>query len=44
MKDVKKKHLEEIAARKIEEIRIEEERKLHNEIYDKWKSNWRDEL
>lgn len=44
MKDVKKKHLEEIVARKIEEIRIEEERKLHNEIYDKWKSNWRDEL
>ena len=44
MKDVKKKHLEKIAARKIEEIRIEEERKLHNEIYDKWKSNWRDEL
>ena len=44
MKDVKKKHLEEIAARKIEEIRIEEERKLHKEIYDKWKSNWRDEL
>jgi len=44
MKDVKKKHLEEIAARKIEEIRIEEERKIHNEIYDKWKSNWRDEL
>lgn len=44
MKDVKKKHLEKIVARKIEEIRIEEERKLHNKIYDKCKSNWRDEL
>ena len=44
MKDVNKKHFEEIAARKIEEIRIEEERKIHNEIYDKCKSNWRDEL
>ena len=44
MKDVRRKHLEEAAAKKIEEAKIEEERRLHKEIYDKWKSDWRDEL
>ena len=44
MKDVRRKHLEETAAKKIEEAKIEEERRLHKEVYDKWKSNWRDEL
>ena len=44
MKDVKRKHLEEAAAKKIQEAKIEEERKLHKEVYSKWKSDWRDEL
>ena len=44
MKDVRRKHLEEAAAKKIEEAKIEEERRLHKEVYDKWKSDWRDEL
>ena len=44
MKDVKRKHLEETAAKKIQEAKIEEERKLHKEVYNKWKSDWRDEL
>ena len=44
MKDVKRKHLEEAAAKKIEEAKIEEERRLHKEVYNKWKSDWRDEL
>ena len=44
MKDVKRKHLEEAAAKKIQEAKIEEERKLHKEVYNKWKSDWRDEL
>ena len=44
MKDVRRKHLEESAAKKIEEAKIEEERRLHKEVYDKWKSDWRDEL
>ena len=44
MKDVKKKHLEEAAAKKIQEAKIKEERRLHKEVYNKWKSDWRDEL
>ena len=44
MKDVRRKHLEEAAAKKIEEAKIEEERRLHKEVYNKWKSDWRDEL
>jgi len=44
MKDVRRKHLEEAAAKKIQEAKIEEERKLHKEVYNKWKSDWRDEL
>ncbi len=44
MKDVRRKHLEEAAAKKIQEEKIKEERKLHKEVYNKWKSDWRDEL
>ena len=44
MKDVKRKHLEEAAAKKIQEEKIKEERRLHKEVYNKWKSDWRDEL
>ena len=32
MKDVRRKHLEEAAAKKIEEAKIEEERRLHKRL------------
>ena len=35
MKDVRRKHLEEAAAKKIQEEKIKEERKLHKEVYNK---------
>ena len=44
MKDVKKRHLEETAAEKIKQKQIEEEKRLQKEIYDSWKSDWRQEL
>ena len=44
MKDVRRKHLEEAAAKKIQEEKIKEERRLHKEVYNKWKCDWRDEL
>ena len=44
MKDVKDRHLEEVAAEKIKQKQIEEEKRLQKEIYDSWKSDWRQEL
>ena len=44
IKDVRQRHLEEVAAKKIIEKQIEEEKRIHKEIYDAWKSNWRDDL
>ena len=44
MKDVKKRHLKERAAKKIKEERIKEEVKAIQEIAKKYKSNWREEL
>ena len=44
MKDVKKRHLEESAARKLEEKRIKEEIEQINSEYEKQKSDWREEL
>ena len=44
MKDVKKRHLEESAARKLEEKRIKEEIEQINSEYEKRKSDWRDDL
>ena len=44
MKDVKDRHLEEVAAKKIIEKKIEEEKRIHKEIYDAWKSDWRKDI
>ena len=44
IKDVRQRHLEEVVAKKIIEKQIEEEKRIHKEIYDAWKSNWRDDL
>ncbi len=44
MKDVKKRHLEETAAKKLEEKRLKEEAEQIKAEYEKWKSNWRDDL
>ena len=44
MKDVKKRHLKESAARKLEEKRIKEEIEQINSEYEKRKSDWRDDL
>ena len=44
MKDVKKRHLEETAAKKIKQKQIEEEKRLQKEIYDAWKSDWRKDM
>ena len=44
MKDVKKRHLEESAAKKLEEKRIKEEIEQINSEYEKRKSDWRDDL
>ena len=39
MKDVKKRHLEETAAKKLEEKRLKEEAEQIKAEYEKWKSN-----
>ena len=44
MKDVKKRHLEETAAKKLEEKRLKEEAEQIRAEYEKWKVDWRDEL
>jgi len=44
MKDVKKRHLKERAAKKIKEEKIKKEVKEIQEIAEKQKSNWREEL
>ena len=44
MKDVKKRHLEETAARKLEEKRLKEEAEQIRAEYEKWKVDWRDDL
>ena len=44
MKDVKKRHLKERAAKKIKEEKIKKEVKEIQEIAEKWKSNWKEEL
>ena len=44
MKDVKKRHLKERAAKKIKEEKIKKEVKAIQEIAEKWKSNWKEEL
>ena len=44
MKDVKKRHLEETAAKKLEEKRLKEEAEQIKAEYEKWKVDWRDEL
>ena len=44
MKDVKKRHLKERAVKKIKEEKIKKEVKAIQEIAEKQKSNWREEL
>ena len=44
MKDVKKRHLEETAAKKLEEKRLKEESEQIKAEYEKWKVDWRDDL
>ena len=44
MKDVKKRHLEETAAKKLEEKRLKEEAEQIKAEYEKWKVDWRDDL
>ena len=44
MKDVKKRHLEETAAKKLEEKKLKEETEQIKAEYEKWKVDWRDEL
>ena len=44
IKDVKQRHLEEYAAKKIIEKQIEEEKRIQKEIYDAWKSDWRKDI
>ena len=44
MKDVRKRHLEESAAKKLEEKRLKEEAEQIKAEYEKWKSNWRDDI
>ena len=44
MKDVKKRHLEETAVKKLEEKRLKEEAEQIKAEYEKWKSNWRDDI
>ena len=44
MKDVKKRHLEETAAKKLEEKRLKEEDEQIKAEYEKHKSNWREDL
>ena len=44
MKDVKRRHLKELAARKIKEEQDKKEEKIIQEIAKKHKSDWRKEL
>ena len=44
MKDVKRKHLEEIAAKKLKEERDKKEKELIKEISKQYKSDWKTEL
>ena len=44
MKDVKKRHLKELAARKIKEELDKKEEKVIQEMAKKHKSDWRNEL
>ena len=44
MKDVKRKRLEEIAAKKLKEERDKKEKELIKEISRKYKSDWKTEL
>ena len=44
MRDVKIRHLEETAAKKLEEKRLKEEVEQIKAEYEKWKVDWRDEL
>ena len=44
MKDVKKRHLEETAAKKLEEKKLKEEAEQIRAEYEKWKVDWRDDL
>lgn len=44
MKDVRKRHLEETAAKKLEEKKLKEEVEQINEEYEKQKSDWRKEF
>ena len=44
MKDVKKRHLEEVSVKKLEEKRLKEEAEQIRAEYEKWKVDWRDEL
>ena len=44
MKDVKRRHLKELAARKIKEEQDKKEEKIIQEIAKKYKSDWRKEL
>ena len=39
--DVKRKHLEEVAVKKLKEEKLKEEREEIKAEYQKWKSNWR---
>ena len=44
MKDVKKRHLKELAVKKIKEEEDKKEKEIIQEISKKWKSNWKEEL
>jgi len=44
MKDVKRKHLKELAVKKIKEEEDKKEKEIIQEISKKWKSNWKEEL
>ncbi len=44
MKDVRKRHLEETAAKKLEEKRLKEEAEQIRAEYEKWKSDWKQDI
>ena len=44
MKDVKRRHLKELAVKKIKEEEDKKEKEIIQEISKKWKSNWKEEL
>ena len=41
IEDVKSKHLEEVAVKKLKEERLKEQDEQMKAEYEKWKSNWR---